>query len=478
MMPESGTRSSAAEILIQLDRAAPVPLRAQLERTLRELIRSGRLRAGELLPSSRTLAADLGVSRRLVVDAYDQLAAEGYLSSRVRSATRVGNVSAAADAIATDEPPSVRYDLRPGVPALGEFPRPAWLRATAHALRHTPDAALAYPDPRGTAALRQAIAAYLRRVRAVDAEPQRIVICTGFRQGLSLLTRALGRPVVALEDPGLIGRDQTVAAADGSYVPIAVDELGARTDLLPASNADAAVVAPAHQFPLGVTLAPARRSQLLSWATQAGGLVIEDDYDAEFRYDRQPVGALQGLAPEHVAYLGTTSKTLAPALRLGWMVLPATLLDAVAEAKRSHDSGNPVIEQLTFAHLLDSGIYERHLRRMRRLYRQRRDTLLAALHRHLPEARVSGTAAGLHVMLTLPGEVSAAAVVRAAAGYDLGLAALERYQLTADASGSSRLVLGYGNIVPAAIDTAVRRLAQAAASQATAPAGEGPGGQT
>ena len=205
MMSESGTRSSAAEILIQLDRAAPVPLRAQLERTLRELIRSGRLRAGELLPSSRTLAADLGVSRRLVVEAYDQLAAEGYLSSHERSATRVGNVSAAAAAVATDEPPSVRYDLRPGVPALGEFPRPAWLRATAHALRHAPDAALAYPDPRGTAALRQAIAAYLRRVRAVDAEPQRIVICTGFRQGLSLLTRALGRPVVARVRRPLLG---------------------------------------------------------------------------------------------------------------------------------------------------------------------------------------------------------------------------------------------------------------------------------
>jgi len=460
-MPESGTRSSAAEVLLPLDRAAAVPLRKQLEQALRELIRSGGLQAGTLLPSSRTLAADLGVSRRLVVDAYEQLAAEGYLSSHERSATLVAKVSAPAAPASAGEHPPARYDLWPGLPALAEFPRSAWLKATAHALTHTPDAALGRPDPRGVAELRQAIAAYLRRVRAVAAEPQRVVVCAGFTQALSLLTRALGHPVVMLEDPGLIGRDQTIAVAGGSHLPMGVDELGARTGLLPGTDADAVVVTPAHQFPLGVTLAPSRRSELLSWAGQTGRLIIEDDYDAEFRYDRQPVGALQGLAPEHVAYVGTTSKTLAPALRLGWIVLPCALLDAVTEIKRSHDAGSPVIDQLTFAHLLDSGVYERHLRRMRRHYRQRRDTLLAALSRHLPAAKVSGAAAGLHLMLTLPGEVSAVAVVQAAAERDLALAPLDRYQLTGTAAKPGRLVLGYGNIAPAAIDAAARRLAEA-----------------
>jgi GntR family transcriptional regulator/MocR family aminotransferase len=205
-------------------------------------------------------------------------------------------------------------------------------------------------------------------VRAVAADPERLVICAGFTQALSPLTRALGAPVMALEDPGLAGRDRTIATAGGSHLPIPVDAIGARTGLLTGTSASAMVVTPAHQFPLGVTLAPSRRSELPSWAAESGGLIIEDDYDAEFRYDRQPVGALRGLAPEHVAYTGTASKTLAPALRLGWMVLPCALLDAVVQTKHDQDLGSPALEQLTLARLIDSGAYERHLRRARRHY--------------------------------------------------------------------------------------------------------------
>lgn len=463
-MVNLGTRSSAAEVLLELDRGVPVPLRAQIERGLRELVKSGRLPAGAVLPSSRTLAADLGVSRRLVVEAYQQLTAEGYLSARERSVTRVNGARAATAPFTIRQQRPARYDLRPGVPALGEFPRPAWLKATAGALRDIPAAALGYPDPRGAQALRAALAMYLRRVRAVDADPERMVICTGFRQALSLLTRALGDPLIALEDPGLIGRERTVTTAGGRYTPIPVDELGARTSLLAATGASAMVVAPAHQFPLGVTLAPSRRSQLLAWAAESGGFVVEDDYDAEIRYDRQPVGALQGLAPEHVAYVGTTSKTLAPGLRLGWMVLPCALLDRVTETKSDQDGGSPTLDQIALAHLLDSGVYERHLRRVRRLYRRRRDALLAALDRHLPAAEVSGTAAGLHLTLTLPAGMSAAAVVESAAERDLALTALDRYLLTGGADDAGSLVLGYGNIAPASTGEAVRRLAGAIAA--------------
>jgi GntR family transcriptional regulator/MocR family aminotransferase len=308
--------------------------------------------------------------------------------------------------------------------------------------------------------LRNAVAGYVRRVRAVAAEPDRVVICAGFRQALSLLTRALDRPVVALEDPGLVGSARTVAVAGGSHMALPVDELGARTDLLQNSEAQMAVVSPAHQFPVGVTLAPERRAHVLSWA-RSGQLVVEDDYDSEFRYDRQPVGALQGLAPDHVAYVGTASKTLAPGLRLAWMVVPSAILADVIEVKQSHDGGSPILDQFTFAHLLESGVYERHLRRMRLHYRQRRDTLLEARHRWLPVASVSGTAAGLHLVLKLPDAIPASKVVEAAAGQGLALTAVQRYVLLDGAARDDCLVLGFGNIATSAIDVAVRRLAEA-----------------
>jgi len=465
----SGTRSSAAELLIQLDRSQSVSLRTQLEHRLRELIRSGALSAGAVLPASRTLATDLGVSRRLVVDAYEQLIAEGYLAAEERSVTRVGNVSTPTASVPAAEERPKRHNLRPGVPALAEFPRSAWLRATARVLTRSPDSALAYPDPRGAVALRRAIAAYLRRVRAVVAEPDQVVICAGFTQALSLIVRAGGIALVALEDPGLVGRDQTVAVAGGSHIAIPVDGLGLRTELLHASAANAVVVAPAHQFPLGVTLAPLRRSELLSWAATGDRIVVEDDYDAEFRYDRQPVGALQGLAPERVAYIGTVSKTLAPALRLGWIVPPNSLLDAVVAAKHNHDAGSPTLDQLVLAELFETGVYERHLRRMRKYYRRSRDALIAALQEQLPDVQIGGTAAGLHLIAVLPDGIHASAVVRASAARDLAVEPLDRHVLRDGTGGDNRLVLGYGNIAHATIDAAVCALADAIDSARPAP---------
>lgn len=458
-MRNSGTRESAAEILLHLDRSAGVPLRTQLEEGLRGLIRSGALDPGATLPSTRILAADLGVSRRMVVEAYQQLSAEGYLSTSERSATMVDTVSWTGGRNATEAPPMARYDLRPGVPALSEFPRSAWLKSMTTAIRSAPDAALGYPDPRGAVTLRTTISGYLRRVRGVTAEPDQVVICAGFTQALALLTQALRRPVIALENPGMVGRDTTIVSEGGRVISIPVDDLGLRADLLADTDAAAVVTTPTHQFPLGVTLNPARRAQLLDWAKD-GRVVIEDDYDAEFRYGRSPMGAVQSLAPEHVVYVGTVSKTLAPALRIGWLVLPGELVDPVVEAKRDQDSGNPVLDQLALADLIDGGTYERHLRRVRRLYRERRDHLLAALHSYLPEAGISGIAAGLHLVVELPladpGDV--AGLVARARDHDLALTGLFRYVLDpVDSRG--RIVVSYANITPHAIDEAVRRLA-------------------
>jgi GntR family transcriptional regulator / MocR family aminotransferase len=462
VVEDPGTRQTAAELLLTLDRRSRVPLRAQLEHGLRELIRTGALTAGAVLPSSRTLAGDLAVSRRLVVEAYEQLIAEGYLEAGERSGTRVANVDAATTSVVPEQPRAARYNLHPGIPSLAHFPRTAWAKAIAAALRDAPDAALAYPDPRGAPVLRAALAEYLRRVRAVPADPERIVICSGFREALSLLVQTLRGPTVAVEEPGMIGRAETIVSAGGTALPVPVDDAGMRVDLLAASAAQAVVVAPAHQFPLGVTLSPRRRAALLAWA-RSGGLVIEDDYDAEFRYDRQPIGALHGLASENVVYIGTCSKTLAPALRLGWMVLPSPLIGALTEAKHNHDSGSPTIDQLALAHMISTGAYERHLRRLRREYRQRRDRLVAALRQHLPEAQIAGTAAGLHLMLNLPNSLNAAEIAAAAGQRDLDVTPVERYMVSAATGATSSLVIGYGNIATSAVPAAVTELTGAIA---------------
>jgi GntR family transcriptional regulator/MocR family aminotransferase len=322
-----GTSSLGPEILVTLERGGDRSLRMQLEDALRATIRDGGLSAGSALPPTRTLAADLGVSRRLVLEAYEQLVAEGYLSTVPRGRTIVSDVGTVAppQPPATLEPPLL-YDLRPGTPDLAGFPRAAWQRAHARALREAPDDALRYPDPAGAPELRVALADYLRRVRGVAAAAERIVICAGFRQALTLIVgvlRSTGIPMVGLENPGLFEGRAIIEAAGGRCQPLPVDDRGLKTKSLAEHALDAVIVTPAHQFPTGVPLAPERRAALSAWAAE-DRLVIEDDYDAEFRYDRAPLAALQGLAPEHVAYAGTISKTLSPGMRLGWVVLPTS----------------------------------------------------------------------------------------------------------------------------------------------------------
>jgi GntR family transcriptional regulator/MocR family aminotransferase len=433
-------RTSSPELLVALRREAG-PLHAQLEAQLRGAVRSGRLAAGERLPSSRALAAQLGVSRGVVVEAYGQLAAEGYLAVRAGAAPRVAAGAVATPTRAVEEAvPVPRYDLRPGTPDLSLFPRAAWAAAQRRALREVPDADLGYPEPAGHPRLRAALAAYLGRVRGVQAAPERIVVCGGVAEALALVTRVLragGARRIAVEDPSHVETRGLLAHAGLEPVAIPVDAGGIDVAALAAAAPDAVLVTPAHQFPTGVVLDPARRAALVDWARRAGTLVIEDDYDAEYRYDRHPVGAIQGLAPDHVVHVHSVSKTLAPALRMGWAALPPRLAPAVTQEKRLSDLGAPVLEQLTLAAFLERGELDRHLRRTRPVYRRRRDVLVGAL----AGLQLEGVAAGLHVLARLPPGRSETEVVAAAASAGVAVDALAPH--VAGRPREPALLLGY-----------------------------------
>ncbi|MFJ8462883.1 MocR-like pyridoxine biosynthesis transcription factor PdxR [Streptomyces swartbergensis] len=422
-------------------------LRRGLTDALREAVSSGRLAPGTRLPSSRALAADLGIARNTVADAYAGLVAEGWLTARQGSGTRVADravVPPTGRAPHPRERSRPAYDLRPGSPDLASFPRAEWLKAARRALTAVPHHALDYGDPRGRPELRAALAGYLSRVRGVRAEPERIVVCAGFAHGLKLLGTALrvrGARTVAVESYGLDAHWRLLAASGLRTVPLPFDRLG--TDPSASSAADAVLLTPAHQFPMGVPLHRDRRAAVVDWARRTGGLVLEDDYDGEFRYDRQPVGALQGLDPDRVVYLGTASKSLAPGLRLAWMVLPPGLAEETAAAKGGVDTCG-ALDQLTLAEFLTSGAYDRHVRATRLRYRRRRDALVAAVAARAPEARVTGIAAGLHVLLRLPSGTEQS-VLQAAHWQGLAVHGLARYRHAASVvEPADALVVGYG----------------------------------
>ncbi len=460
--------TTSPEILIELDRSRARGLRAQVEAELRDAIRSGRLGPGTALPSTRALAADLGVTRGVIVAAYDQLLAEGYLLSRAGSGTVVNatpEVVKARRATPSDGS-DVVVDFRPGVPDLDLFPRTAWMRATRAALQTMPSEQLGYIDSRGLPQLRDALVDYLARVRGVCTDPERVVICNGFAHGFSLVARALretGRDVFAVEDPGYDGPRDEITWSGGSYRAIRVDEDGMVVDELRHSRARVAVLTPAHQMPTGVVLSASRRSALVAWARDVDGYIVEDDYDAEYRYDRHPVGTLQGVAPDRVIYCGTLSKSLAPGLRLGWLVLPHELVEPIITRRRATDSATASIAQAAYAEFVSDGDLDRHLRRTRRIYRQRRDALIAALGRWLPEATPGGIAAGLTALVTLPPDLDEAIVEERARAAGVRVYPLSGYRTKHRAGMSQGLVLGYGTLTPAKIEEGVRLLAEAAA---------------
>ncbi|MFE7441474.1 PLP-dependent aminotransferase family protein [Streptomyces chartreusis] len=432
---------------LHLEPAGP-GLRRGLTDALREAVRTARLAPGTRLPSSRSLAADLGIARNTVAEAYAELVAEGWLTARQGSGTRVADrtVTPPTGPAAAPRPERARpaYDLVPGTPDLAAFPRTEWLRAARRAFLAAPNRSLGYGDPRGHAELRTALAGYLARARGVRADPGRVVVCSGFVHGLQLLGRVLrarGLRTVAVESYGLPPHWNQLTAAGLTTQPLPFDELG--TNPAELTSQGAVLLTPAHQFPMGVPLHRDRRATVVDWARRTGGLVLEDDYDGEFRYDRQPVGALQGLDPDNVVYLGTASKSLAPGLRLGWMVLPPALVDEVTAAKGGSDTCG-VLDQLTLAEFLTSGAYDRHVRAARLRYRRRRDALVRALSTQAPHLSVTGIAAGLHAVLRLPPGTERS-VLRAATWQGLALHGLTAYRHEKSPTDPlDALVVGYG----------------------------------
>ncbi len=452
------------DLHLPLDRARP--LRAQLEYELRAAIRAGRLRPGVKLPPSRVLAEELDVSRGVVVEAYSQLIAEGYLTARSGDGTRIADGPAqqpSAPRAPSPAEPRITYDLRSGVPDLSFLPRRELQSAMAAALRELPDAAFSYGSRRGARRLRTALADYLGRARGVAADPERMFISVGSAHAMSILWHTLrqrGAQRIAVEDPAWMAIPQTIVQAGLEPVPVGVDEAGLDVAALEGRSVDAVVLSPAHQYPTGGILGPERRSGLIAWARAHGTLIVEDDYDAEYRYDREPIAALQGLAPDCVVYVGTASKTLAPAMRLGWMQVPGPLVDEVAAQHGVTRALPSALVQAAFATLLERGDIDRHLRRTRREYQARRSALIDAFTRRLPEVAVGGAAAGLHLIAWLPGDADEAAVAQAAAARGVAVHTLHQDCSVTEPRGPA-LLLGYGLIAAPAIPGAVEQLALA-----------------
>jgi GntR family transcriptional regulator / MocR family aminotransferase len=452
-----------AGLLLELERGAGT-LHGQLELRLREQIRAGRLGSGTRLPSSRTLARELGVSRGVVLEAYGQLAAEGYLVASQGAPTRVADApsSELAPLAAGTLEPRYAYSFDPALPDLAAFPRAAWLRSLRQTLGSAPFEALGVGDPRGAPELRNELMGYLGRARGAAPEPEHTILCAGFSQGFALLCNSLrerGIERIALEDPGWPAHRLIADRAGLRPVPIPVDEHGLDVGELAASGCETVVVTPAHQFPTGVVTSSERRAALLGWADDTDGLIIEDDYDSELRYDRGPVGALQGLAPERVCHIGSVGKRLAPALRLGWLLSPSWLTGELTYAKALADGGSPALEQLALADFIACGELDRHLRRMRLRYRQRRAGVQSALTRALPAARVHGVPAGLFALVELPGCDDEPAILRAAAAAGIGVEGLAASRLAAGRPPG--LVLGYANLSAPAIERGIELLAVA-----------------
>lgn len=502
----SETEDQLADLHIVVDRAAG-GVAAQIARELREAVRHGRLAAGARLPASRELARDLGLSRGVVVEAYEQLAAEGFLISRIGAGTTVAPAASRPVPPAPlddpcpappDRPLAGPHVTRSGesghepylgrrstAPDLGAFPRQRWLASMRRTLAELPAEALNYGDPGGVPALREELAAYLGRVRAADVSPDNLVIVGGVAQGMSLTVQALagrlpragsphdlgwfvrqaatpvpppGRIPLAVEDPAGARQLPLLHAAGADLVTVPVDDEGLDVGALAATGARAVLITPAHQYPTGVVLSPRRRAELIEWAAATGGAILEDDYDAEFRFDRDPVGCLQGLAADRVILIGSVSKSLAPGLRLGWVAAPPEIAASLRLARGELDLGSPVLEQHVLADFITTGDYDRHLRRMRREYRARRDALTRALGEHLPEITVRGVSAGLHLLAELPKGWDEALVTERA--QECGLAA-EPVGPMRYAPGPPALVMGFARLPVHRADAMVGALADA-----------------
>jgi GntR family transcriptional regulator/MocR family aminotransferase len=461
----TGLPSPVAGLDLHLDRPGG-RVRDSVMDAVRDAIRSGRLVSGTRLPSSRALAADLGVARNTVARAYAELIAEGWLTSQLGSGTLV---SPRAEQVVRSvaSPPGERaarrldHDLRPGHPDLSSFPRAEWSRAVKRALDAAPFEAFGYTDTYGRTELRGALAQYLARARGVRARPCNIVVCSGAAEGVSLIARALagtGVTAVATEQFGLSSQWASIRRAGLRCPPLQVDDDGVDVEALGAMpDVGGVLLTPSHQFPLGVSLHSDRRAAVIDWARRTGGVVIEDDYDGEFRYDRSPVGALHGVDPDHVIYMGTASKSLAPGLRLGWLVVPDRLVDAIARQKGDTEETSGFVDQLAMAEFITSGSYDRHIRTMRAEYRSRREQLVVAVAASSPTTMVTGMPAGLHVMLELAGGEESA-LSRQRAWRRLGVEGLDKYRHPEATRERDGLVIGYASPAASAWSAALNAL--------------------
>jgi GntR family transcriptional regulator/MocR family aminotransferase len=429
------------DLLLDVDRTRK---QRSLEGALRAAIRDGRLQPGDAVPSSRGLAADLEIARTTVVAAYDQLVAEGYLTTRPGALTRVATGSWSPEPPVTQpRPPTYRLDLIPGEPDAGRFPRAAWLRCTREVMTTAPDDLFGYGDPSGLGELRVEIAGYLNRTRNTVAGAESITVVPGAASGLSQLARLFlrqGITAIAVEEPGFPFHHAILRREGLRLAPVPVDADGIDIDAVAATNLTAVLVTPAHQYPLGIVMSPERRTSLVSWARQRDAWIVEDDYDGEFRYDRHPVGALQGIAPDRVAYLGTTSKTLGAGLRVGWLVLPPELRTSMAE-QRGRDSDVSQLTQAVLARMVARGDLDRHVRRVRAFYRKRRDHLLDALDTAIDHPDIRGVSAGLHLTVALPAGAELPIVGRALDEHGLALWGLRQHYQGSDPVDG--LVLGF-----------------------------------
>lgn len=457
--------ASGVGLDLHLDLRGP-RLKAGLTDALRDAVRSGRLATGSRLPATRVLAADLGIARSTVTECYTALVEEGWLVARPGSGTRVAaRVPSRRTPSATGAPLPRRrspHGLEPGAEDYAEFPRTPWLAAARRAFATAPHSTYGYGDPLGRMELREALAEYLARARGVHADAAQIVITSGFHHGLGVLARALtaeGGKTVAVESYGLDIYRELLRDEGVDTRPVDVDEYGARVDQLVGIPAAAVLLTPAHQFPTGYALSPQRRTAVVDWARSTGGVILEDDYDGEFRYDRVPVGALQGLDPDHVVYFGTASKSVAPALRLGWAVVPGSLLPAVSRAKGRVDTVS-VLDQLVFAEFLGSGAFDRHVRSRRRRLRRRREVLIETIANAAPAVHVIGMAAGLQAVLTLPAG-SEERVLRAAERQGLAVSGLAQFRhpaAHAHPSWRDALVVNFSNVSESAWPSALQAL--------------------
>ncbi|MEM9513707.1 MAG: PLP-dependent aminotransferase family protein [Actinomycetota bacterium] len=463
--------SDATAVMLEVALRAEPTKSGRLQGAIRDAIRAGRLTPGDRMPATRTLAEEFGWSRNVVVDAFDQLIAEGYLAARVGDGTRVAARATIEPAAPQTSPNSdlevpIDVDLQPGVPDLANFPARAWRRSWSDALDALDVRDLGYGDGQGAPVLRHALARYLARTRAADIESGNVLVTTGVSAALRILAGALTTmhartPVFAVEDPGAYTQRVALGAAGAQVVPIPVDEDGAHVGRIADLDADVVVVTPAHHYPLGGVLLPERRAALVEWArARPGRLIVEDDYDAEFRYDRKPVGAIQGVAPDVTALTSSVSKTLAPGLRLGWMTLPPNIAAPVGQRVADEFATPDVVQQHALAALIDRGRYDQIIRRRRTTYRQRRAVMVAALEA-VPGCSIPGAAGGLHLTVLLPGTVDDAALSRHLRAGGVDVPPLSRYRLTPGAPG---LVASFATASPAGVERFAAALTSALTS--------------